>query len=123
MTPENATGRRWRKFRRWSRRRREPGRAIAFAIDTGLRKEEQFSLLVSDIDFGAKQLRVRKEVAKNRKARMVPLLDRALAIALRLSEGRIGTVPLFVTQAGNRYSRESPTMYEALQKACKPCRD
>jgi integrase len=50
---------------------------------------------------------------------MVPLLDRALAIALRLSEGRIGTVPLFVTQAGIRYSRESPTMYEALQKACK----
>lgn len=93
--------------------------AIAFAVDTGLRKEEQFSLLISDIDFAGKQLRVRAEIAKSGRARLVPLLDRALAIALRLSTDRVGAVPLFVTHAGVRYSPHSPTMYEALQKACR----
>lgn len=93
--------------------------AIAFAIDTGLRKEEQFSLLITDIDFTAKEVHVRKEVAKNGRPRTVPLLDRALAIAQRLSKDRVGDVPLFVTNKGKRYSAESPTMYEALQKACK----
>lgn len=93
--------------------------AIGFAIDTGLRKEEQFSLLISDIDFAAKEVRVRPEIAKNGRSRTVPLLDRALAIALRLSQDRIGDVPLFVTKDGARYSAESPTMYEALQKAAR----
>lgn len=93
--------------------------AICFAIDTGLRKEEQFSLLISDIDFGAKEIRIRAEVAKSGRARVVPLVDRALAIALRLAKNRFGPEYLFVTNKGKRYSPESPTMYEALQKACR----
>lgn len=93
--------------------------AIAFAVDTGLRKEEQFSLLISDIDFGAKELTIRAEVSKSGRPRTVPLLDRALAIAVRLSKDRLGAVPLFVTGKGKRYSADSPTMYEALQKACR----
>ena len=39
--------------------------AAAFAIDTGLRKEEQFALELTDIDFEAHELTVRAEIAKN----------------------------------------------------------
>ena len=93
--------------------------AIAFAIDTGLRKEEQFSLLLSDIDLVRNQITVRAEVAKSGKARPVPLLPRAREIVSRLTGIRAGAVPLFVTGNGKRYSPNSPTMYEALQKACR----
>lgn len=93
--------------------------AAAFAIDTGLRKEEQFSLELTDIDFAANQIRVRPEIAKNGHERFVPMLERARSIAIRLAGDRVGRVPLFVTLEGSRYSAESPTMYEALQKGCK----
>lgn len=93
--------------------------AAAFAIDTGLRKEEQFSLELTDIDFAANQIRVRPEIAKNGQERFVPMLERARAIAIRLAGDRVGRVPLFVTEDGKRYSPESPTMYEALQKGCR----
>lgn len=97
-------------------RARDP---IAFAIDTGLRKEEQFSLELTDIDLERNQIMVRAEVAKSGRARTVPLLERAREIAIRLKGDRVGRVPLFVAAAGQRYSAESPTMYEALQKACR----
>ncbi len=93
--------------------------AAAFAIDTGLRKEEQFSLELTDLDFEVHELTVRAEVAKTGVERKVPLLDRAYAIAVKLADGRVGRVPLFVTQTGKRYSPESPTMYEGLQKGCR----
>lgn len=93
--------------------------AISFAIDTGLRKEEQFSLELTDLDFAANEINVRAEVAKGGSGRRVPMLDRARGIALRLAGERVGRVPLFVTRAGERYSPVSPTMYEALQKACR----
>lgn len=92
-------------------------KAIAFAVDTGLRKEEQFSLLRSDVDLAAGELTVRAEVAKSGKARRVPLLPRARALADQLMQAP--GVYLFETADGNRYSKASPTMYEALQKACK----
>jgi integrase/recombinase XerD len=93
--------------------------AIAFAIDTGLRKEEQFSLELTDLDLEARELTVRAEIAKTGVERKVPLLDRAFAIAIKLSADRVGRVPLFVTKDGERYSPNSSTMYEALQKACR----
>lgn len=95
------------------------GKAIAFAIDTGLRKEEQLSLLLTDIDFEAHELTVRAEVAKTGVERKVPLLDRAYAIAVELAAGRVGQVPLFTNNKGERYSPNCSTLYDALQKACR----
>ena len=92
---------------------------FAFAIDAGLRKEEQASLLLTDLDFAANQLTVRAEVAKTGRQRQVPLLPRGREIALRLKGERVGSVPLFVTAKGERYSPNSPTLYEALRKACR----
>jgi len=92
---------------------------LAFAIDTGLRKEEQCSLLLTDVDLEANELTIRAEVAKSGQARTVPLLPRAREIAQRLAANRVGAVPLFQTAAGVRYTADSPTLYEALRKACR----
>lgn len=91
---------------------------IAFAIDTGLRKEEQFSLTWADVDLDAREVRVRAEIAKNGKPRRVPLLDRAHAILSELARGAPGAY-VWTTGAGKRYSPNSPTNYEALGKACR----
>ena len=92
---------------------------FAFLIDTGLRKEELCSLLLTDLDIADRQITIRAEIAKSGRPRTVPLLPRALDIARRLAGERVGAVPLFVTASGTRYSPQSPTLYEALQKACR----
>jgi integrase len=92
--------------------------AIIFAIDTGLRKEEQFSLEWPDVDLEAAEIRVRAEVAKSGEERSVPILPRTMALLKSMTRG-VGRVPVFVTGEGKRYSPQSPTMYEALQKACR----
>jgi len=49
---------------------------ILFAIETGLRREEQFSLERRDIDLRRGFITVRAEIAKNGKERKVPITDR-----------------------------------------------
>lgn len=56
--------------------------AIKFAIDTGLRKEEQFSLEWKRVDLGRKEILVEGSTSKNAKDRRVPLLPRARAVLL-----------------------------------------
>jgi len=97
----------------------QAGDVFAWLIDTGLRKEEMASLLLTDIDWAANQITIRAEVSKSGVARQVPLLPRARALADKLASGRVGAVPLFVTAQGDRYSPQSPTLYEALRKACR----
>jgi integrase len=92
--------------------------AITFAIDTGLRKEEQFSLRWSDIDLEASEIHVRAEVTKNGRSRNVPLLDRSLNLLRQMRSAPTSTF-VFSTLSGERYSPSSPTNYEALQKACR----
>jgi integrase len=58
--------------------------AIIFAIDTGLRAEEQWSLTRADFNWARRRVRVDAKVAKSSKSRWVPLLDRSWAIAERL---------------------------------------
>jgi integrase len=116
------------RTRYWSVEEEEAGLAaaspksrdvFAFLIDTGLRKDELASLLLTDVALAAQQVIIRAEVSKSGRSRIVPLLPRALEIAKRQAGERVGAVPLFVTVHGERYSRESPTWYEALQKACR----
>lgn len=57
--------------------------AVIFAIDTGLRAEEQWHLRRTDIDIGRRRVTVRAEVAKNSKERVVPLMDRAFDVVKR----------------------------------------
>jgi integrase/recombinase XerD len=57
--------------------------ALVFAIDTGLRAQEQWSVRRKDIDLVRRRVTVRAENAKNGKERTIPLLDRAYEIVRR----------------------------------------
>lgn len=43
------------------------------AVDTGLRRNEMFTLAIADLDFARGVVTVRKENAKNNKAREIPM--------------------------------------------------
>lgn len=93
--------------------------AIAFAIDTGLRKEEQFSLLRSDVDTTKWTITVRAAVAKSGRSRTIPLFERSRELVERILEQPNDSPFLFTTNDNQRYSPNSPTMYEALQKGVR----
>jgi integrase/recombinase XerD len=88
--------------------------SIAFAIDTGLRKEEQFSLMRHHIDFQRQEVIVDAIIAKNGKERRVPLLPRALEIARRRALNS-SSAYLFPAANGNRYSERSGFMLKKLK--------
>lgn len=90
-------------------------RLLTFIIDTGLRREEVFGLLWTDVDLARKEVRVRSEVAKSGKMRSVPLFPRALA-AIEALPKRTGYV--FVSKTGRRYSPTAPSVNEALTRLC-----
>ena len=58
--------------------------AIRFAIDTGLRKEEQFSREWSHIDLERREVTVHGSTSKNAKDRRVPILPRTRDVLLGL---------------------------------------
>jgi integrase/recombinase XerD len=94
--------------------------AIMFAIDTGMRKEEQFALEWENIDLGAREAFVHGATSKNSKDRCVPLLPRSLELLRRLQRVHgLRSPHVFITGKGDRYSPSSPTMWEALQTAVR----
>ena len=99
---------------------RKSKRAIIFAIDTGLRKAEQFGVEWRDVDFRKHRIRVRKELTKTTRERHVPLVPRVLGILKEMHAVRDLRCPfIFATKDGARYSETSPTYYEALQTAVR----
>lgn len=92
---------------------------VAFAIDTGLRKEEIFSLQLNDVNLKTNELTVREDVSKNGKSRTIPLLPRAREIYLKSKRSKIGRAFVFTTPEGQRYSEKTSTLFKALQRASR----
>lgn len=92
--------------------------AIIFAIDTGLREEEQFSLLRSNLDRDKNEITVTADVAKNNKERVVPILPRTCAM-LGARPVNLRSPYLFTSVRGGRYSEKSGTIWRQLQVAAK----
>ena len=91
---------------------------IAFAIDTGLRKEEQFSLQRTHVDFARREIKVAAEIAKSGKSRNVPLLEGTLALLRNRSVLRLSPY-IFTNNRGIRYSPRSNYILKALKAAAK----
>lgn len=84
--------------------------AIACAIDTGLRSDEQFGLELPHLDLKAREVTVSQQRAKSSRLRTVPLFDRTHALLAALP--RSGhTKHVFWRTDGRRYRR----MYHQLQ--------
>lgn len=90
--------------------------AVAFAIDTGLRKEEQMTLTWSLVDLERKEVKVPDHRAKSGKGRTVPLQDRTLEILKTLPRGGSPYV-FFNGVSGTRYYNLRKTFGIAMQTA------
>lgn len=88
--------------------------AIIFAIDTGLRAEEQWALTREDFNWARRRVRVDAKIAKSSKSRWVPLLERSAAIAERLRASNRSEF-IFWRYDGERI--EHTWAYRELQRA------
>ena len=90
------------------------GEAIAFAIDTGLRKEEQFSLMRHHVDLKRHEVIIDATISKTSKERRVPLLPRAQEIVRhRMLSTR--SAYIFPAKDGSRYSGRSNYILKRLK--------
>lgn len=91
--------------------------AIAFAIDTGLRREEQFSLKHPQINLAREELTL-DTGTKTGRARRVPLLPRARTIAGTLMASRHFRAPwVFRHRDGARYANMEKGLKAAARRA------
>jgi len=89
--------------------------AFAFAIDTGLRDEEIFTLRWAAVTLGSRpQVRVAANVAKSGRMRDVPIFPRSVELLKRLPRSPHSDL-VFWHRDGRRYSQ----MYTPLQRRCK----
>lgn len=75
-------------------------------LDTGIRPSEALQLQISDIDFNCRQVRVRREYAKTRQERYLPVSQHVLQVLKRLIAVRSDVwkddVPIICTYDGHR---------------------
>ncbi len=91
---------------------------IKFAIDTGLRREEQFSLTWANVNFNQREITISADTAKSGKMRIVPIAERSLYILENMPRD-LKSRYVFNNGSGKRYSPDSHTVYDLLQKASK----
>ncbi|MGH1574311.1 tyrosine-type recombinase/integrase [Methylobacterium sp. P31] len=87
--------------------------AILFAIYTGLRQEEQFSLTWPQIDLARKQLTVSAETAKGKRERTVILLQPALDVLARMPRHLISP---YVFHHGAATTKRGPRRAAAIAR-------
>lgn len=92
-----------------------PRDAIAFAIDTGLRATEQFTLRWQQVDLSAGFIRIGADTKGNR-SREVPILERSAQILAQLK--RHPTSPyVFHHEDGSRFRRLNKALAGAARRA------
>lgn len=87
---------------------------FVFAIDTGLRAEEIFSLTWPQVDLEAKQVKVLRAVAKGKRSRTVPIFERSLDLLHALPRSEHSQY-VFWHRDGKRYRH----MYVQLMRICE----
>ncbi|MEW6081492.1 MAG: tyrosine-type recombinase/integrase [Bacillota bacterium] len=84
---------------------------MLLTLDTGLRPREAFQILITDVDLERVEVRVRGEVAKTRRTRVLPMSPVTAAKVRELIAVRNpswpDTVPLFCTRTGKPLNRDS----------------
>jgi len=90
---------------------------VAFAIDTGLRQEEQFSLPVWLVDITQNRVTVDKTAAKSGRARTIPVLPRSAQISAQSIAGKQPADWLFQKPNGDRWPDRRKPFKTALKKA------
>lgn len=88
---------------------------MIFAIDTGLRRSEQFLLKSRFVNISDNELTVPRSLTKSGRERSIPLKDRAHDIVKHCDNRS----HVFINSRGDHYSAKSPWVWEQLQKAAR----
>ncbi|MCL6447854.1 MAG: tyrosine-type recombinase/integrase [Armatimonadetes bacterium] len=84
---------------------------LLLTLDTGIRPGEAFSLLPDDFNFKSLQVTVRRETAKTRTSRTLPILPITANAVRELISSRHpawkNTIPVFCTQGGTPLNRHT----------------
>lgn len=91
---------------------------IRFAIDTGLRKEEQFSREWRHVDFARNEITIHGSTSKNAKDRRVPMLPRSRALLQVTARSDIPFV-FWHTDKKGRYHRRRPRRFLTMDRGLK----
>ena len=101
--------------------------AIAFAIDTGLRAEEQWSLTLDRVTIrrdkkkvAGGEVKITKEIAKGKRERRIPLFPRAAQIAAQQPTHKEDGTPyptVFVNAKGKKLIGRNKGLKEAAKRA------
>ena len=89
-------------------------RAIMFALDTGLRREEQFGLTWDRVDMARARIVLPRELTKSRHPREVPFIGRTAQITAQMPR-HIRSPFVFWHEDGRRYQ----TMNKGLKAAAR----
>ena len=87
---------------------------IIFAIETGLRKEEQYSLEKRDVNLRTGFITVREEIAKNHKERRVTITDRARKAIKEMTN--MTSIYVCPKSDGTRVAQDSAHVNACLQQ-------
>lgn len=91
-------------------------RAIAFAIDTGLRREEQFGLTWERVDLARGRFVLTRDLTKSRKPREVPFIGRAAQMSTQFPR-HIRSPYVFWHEDGRRYQNMNKGLKAAARRA------
>ena len=92
---------------------------IAFAIDTGLRKTEQYTLTWNNVDLQRREIKVTAESAKGQRERRVPLLPRAYDVLKRMPRRLHPKAQdwVFTKPDGTRFMSRLDALHGAAERA------
>lgn len=94
--------------------------AIAFAIDTGMRRNEQFTLTWDRVDLAAKEIHLLGKHTKNSKPRRVPLLPRSAQILAQMPR-HFRSPYVFCTDEGKPYKERTKGLQAARRRSAIRC--
>jgi site-specific recombinase XerD len=84
---------------------------ICLTLDTGIRPKEAFSLLPSDVNLTALEVRVRADISKTKSTRVLPISPHTAEAIRRLLASRHPSwgkdVPVFCTELGTRLQNDT----------------
>ncbi len=86
---------------------------MIFAVETGLRKNEQFGLIWDNIDLAEKKLTVPAHLAKGKRKRDVPLTPRAIMAAKMMKQNGVPWV--CPREDGQQFSPRSIQVWKRMQ--------
>lgn len=89
-------------------------RRMVFAVETGLRKNEQFGVTWEHINAKTRRLTVPAELAKGKRKREIPLTKRAWEAALAMKQDGVPWV--CPRENGQQFSTRSIKVWEVMQK-------